>query len=466
MRYLIVVLMLGMNFVSVAQPESIWQLLANGSIVRWVYSGGDEFNGTQLDESKWMNSFPWGRNYVGYCAQEYMTDGSNITLENGILKLTARRENIYARGVPYESDTYALLDGGPNLRWWSFTSGMIYSKQTYKHGLYEIRFKIPEVKGTWPAFWLFGGHPNEEMDIFECKGESPNSIHWDMHGPEVVEGSPSEPGGWVALNGSLGSGFNNMMGEASPNMSFWYLNGQEFAYWLGNRNYQSNIIASLQIANNDGSGNDCGFEPGPDLGTVFPATFEIDFIRVWTKIDCDQPIVLSNYTQSLTDQTVRTGSTIDLTDFTLPSSQNLSCLALDKVVIHPQTFIQGKYNAKIISECPGPTRAESSNFDESQYGNLQVADSTSLLMNEEPQKTLMYTKIFPNPSNGLITIEFSGKLEETIVIELINSNGISVYKETVSTEKIDIDVSKLPKGVYSLKGTFGDKSISNTVILN
>lgn len=76
---LIVLLMIINNVRS--QPETIWQLLQNGDIIRWAYSGGDEFNGTSLDESKWLNSYPWGRNYSGTCYQEYMTDGQNFQFD-------------------------------------------------------------------------------------------------------------------------------------------------------------------------------------------------------------------------------------------------------------------------------------------------------------------------------------------------------------------------------------------------
>lgn len=278
---------------AISQPEAMWQLLQNGDIIRWVYSFGDEFNGTELDESKWYTCEDgWNREH-GNELQYYLDE--NIILENGILKLIAKRE-------PGNYPVWRF-DGNGNgsivQKYFEYTSGWIQSKMNFKYGLFEIRFKMPVGKGLWPAFWLYGGNPNEEFDIFEYKGETPNKIHYDMHCP----GSAcTNFGGWVTATGNFSDGFNVMMGEWGQNFSFWYLNGSEFAIWLGNLNYQENIRANLAIAC-DG----CPFGPGPDNTTLFPATFEIDYIRVWTRLNCEQTINICNYNQTNTDPTVITG---------------------------------------------------------------------------------------------------------------------------------------------------------------
>jgi hypothetical protein len=75
------------------QPETIWQLLMDGSIIRWAYSGGDEFNGTELDNTKWYTCEDgWNREH-GNELQYYLDN--NIVLDNGILKLIAKEEPGY-----------------------------------------------------------------------------------------------------------------------------------------------------------------------------------------------------------------------------------------------------------------------------------------------------------------------------------------------------------------------------------
>ena len=74
--------------------------------------------------------------------------------------------------------------------------------------------------------------------------------------------------------------------------------------------------------------------------------------------------------------------------------------------------------------------------------------------------------IYPNPTNGKITIEFVGKIDRNIKIELINSNGQTVFsKDNIIEKKLDINISHLPKGIYYLVGTFNEKAISEKIIL-
>src|SRR5690554_5807772 len=183
------------------QPETMWQLLQDGSIIRWAYSGGDEFNGTQLDYSRWDDGYPWGRSLIENQELQYYKPGSdNITLDNGILRLTTKYEPGYYIVEPWRNSTDILSDGKPNNRYFSYTSGMIFSKQKFKYGLFEIQFKPPVGSGLWPAYWLYGGNPNEEFDIFEYKGETPNKIHIDMHCPG---NDCNNFGGWVTATGNF-----------------------------------------------------------------------------------------------------------------------------------------------------------------------------------------------------------------------------------------------------------------------
>jgi hypothetical protein len=105
----------------------------------------------------------------------------------------------------------------------------------------------------------------------------------------------------------------------------------------------------------------------------------------------------------------------------------------------------------------------------SDFPSNTINTNSSLLKGKKAieNRPVLYSKIFPNPSNGKITIEFEGKLDnQNIKIELINLAGQIVFLRDNIVEKIlDIDISHLPKGIYFLKGTFGEKSVSNKIIL-
>lgn len=454
------------------QPETMWQLYMDGSIVRWAYSGGDEFDGNSLDQYKWRNDYPWGRNYSGTCAQEYMTDGLNYSfsynsdIQSNTIKLIAKKEDVFKKGIEYEDDDYLLLDGQPNLRWWHYTSGMLFSKQKYKYGIFEIRFKLPAGKGFFPAFWLFGGNPNEEFDIFEYKGEMPNKVHYDMHCPNCS----SSFGDWVTANGNFSDGFNDMMGEWNPEWSQWVLNGQNFQVWFGNLNYQANIIANFSIA----GPNPCAFSPDPDNTTIFPAEFEIDFIRVWTRLDCEQDQNICNYNQTLEDPTVLTGNQINIggsnCQVSLQSGQSLKLIATNNITINSSFHANygSQFHAKIV-DCPDPGNVKSyvDGFSGLKVENINEIDSIkSLILKQQVNSPVLYTKIFPNPTKDKITIEFAGKVDRNIRIELFNFSGQCVYfKDNITDSKIEIDVSFLRQGVYELKGTFGNNSVSEKIII-
>ncbi len=62
--------------------------------------------------------------------------------------------------------------------------------------------------------------------------------------------------------------------------------------------------------------------------------------------------------------------------------------------------------------------------------------------------------VYPNPNNGIFTVEFGNVLEENVTIKVLNTLGNVVYKaEDVSVQssfKQTIDLSNLHKGLYFL----------------
>lgn len=144
----------------------------------------DEFDGTALNTNIWTYDVGRGAGNDGWGNWElqYYTDrSSNVKVDNGNLVLTAKRENFSNAGNNY-----------------SFTSGRINSenKLMIKHGMVEIKVKLPEVSnGVWPAVWMMGnitpGWPTKgEIDFIEggfadylTKPTPDNmfgsNIHWD-----------------------------------------------------------------------------------------------------------------------------------------------------------------------------------------------------------------------------------------------------------------------------------------------
>jgi beta-glucanase (GH16 family) len=164
----------------------------------------------------------------------------------------------------------------------NYTSGMINSTRKFLYGYYEIRFKAPKDKGMWPAFWLAGGFPNEEIDVFELKGERSGKAHIDIHCPNDCDmiklwyGKKTKWGGWLQLSENLKDGFNVMAVEWQPGYIKFFMNGKSVAIARVNFAVEKTIMANLALPSDNGP-----FHPGPDKSFTLSNDFEIDYIRVW-----------------------------------------------------------------------------------------------------------------------------------------------------------------------------------------
>lgn len=132
----------------------------------------DEFDYTGLpDSTKW----DYETGYIRNSELQYYTAlrPENARVENGLLILEARRDS-------------ALLDG--EIRPITSASLTTASRQTWTYGRFEIRAKVPNALGTWPAAWMLGARIDEqgwplcgEIDIMEHVGYQPDTFHFNIH---------------------------------------------------------------------------------------------------------------------------------------------------------------------------------------------------------------------------------------------------------------------------------------------
>lgn len=268
------------------QSQIKWQINRD-SIVTWYYNDGDEFNTQTLDDKKWKYWYGWSRSIYSHKEQEYYTDGKNHTLKDGHLNLYAKKEKVENRMIDWQSDTTSLyrdkINIGQNKRVFEYTSGMIQSQKPYKYGYFEIKFKTPPEKGFWPAFWLYGGTPNEEIDWMELKTEKKNAIHVGRHSQKPEENKyrnyirKKTWGDWVYFKGNLSNEWNIISGEWTPEYLKYYLNGECIAYSKIKLNIEKYLCANLAVPGNDGA-----FKPGPKEDIINSGDFAIDYIRIWS----------------------------------------------------------------------------------------------------------------------------------------------------------------------------------------
>ncbi|WDF56462.1 family 16 glycosylhydrolase [Mucilaginibacter sp. KACC 22063] len=231
----------------------------NPRAVTYTLVWQDEFNGPNIDGSKWNidNGNPNVNN-----EKEYY-QAANATISNGNLVITARKQSM--GGQPYTS---AKLN----------TSG----KFSVKYGRIEARMKLPMVQGTWPAFWMLGtnigtvGWPQcGEIDIMEHVNTSNTilgTMHWNNNG-HVQYGS--------STNTTPGD-YHVYAVEWDANGIRWYVDNT--LYVTGNTANNINNTGAFQlpfyIILNLAVGGDL---PGQTINdSALPTTMSVDYVRVYS----------------------------------------------------------------------------------------------------------------------------------------------------------------------------------------
>ncbi len=139
----------------------------------------DEFDGDSVDDSKWSYDLGdgcqispdlcgWGNNELQY----YTDRTDNAKVDNGTLKITARRETpLYLGQHQYTSSRMVTKNKGD-----------------WRYGRIDVRAKLPVGQGMWPAIWMlptdnvYGGWPRSgEIDIMENIGSEPNRVFGTLH---------------------------------------------------------------------------------------------------------------------------------------------------------------------------------------------------------------------------------------------------------------------------------------------
>lgn len=269
-----------------AISQQLWQINKD-TVITWYYQDGDEFNDSTLNTDIWKYWYGWARTIFSQKEQQYYTDGKNLELKDGRLNIFAIREKTTARVVDWNPDNDTIKENGKfdglNKRSFNYTSGMIQTKRDYLYGYFEIKFKMQKAKGYWPAFWLYGGTPNEEIDWMELKTEKPNAIHVGRHSQKSEENRIRNYirkklwGDWVYFKGNLTDGDNIISGEWTPTYLKYYLNGECIAYTKLNLHTPKVLCANLAVPSSHGP-----YHPGPDTSIINSGNYEIDYIRTWT----------------------------------------------------------------------------------------------------------------------------------------------------------------------------------------
>ncbi len=249
----------------------------------WRCTFSDDFNGTTLDSSKWV---PQRTDYSGYTSGPtacFVDSPNNISVSDGTLKLTARKEDA----------PFTCADGTPASFRTQYTSGMVstYGRFSQAYGRFEVRAKISSasVPGLHTAFWLwpddtskYGGWPQSgEIDFAELYSEySDRAIPYIHYNPATPDPNVS------AYNCVIGNpaDFHTYAVEWTTTQIKVIYDGRTCLVDNWNpaaplskpapfdQPFMLALTQALGVASNQ-------FDPAT---TPLPATTTVDYVRVWT----------------------------------------------------------------------------------------------------------------------------------------------------------------------------------------
>lgn len=234
----------------------------------------DEFEYTGLpDPAKWgydVGGHGWGNNELQYYTEERE---ENARVEDGKLVITAIRENIQGR----EYSSARIVSRG---------------KGDFLYGRFEIRAKLPAGRGTWPAIWMlptdweYGNWPSSgEIDIMEHVGYDPNNVLMSVHTEAYNHMIGTQKSGGKNVPTAIDS-FHVYRIDWTPYAIRGFIDGEQiFTFVNEGKGYKTwPFDKKFHLLMNLAVGGNWGGAQGIDE-TIFPARFEIDYVRVYRMIE-------------------------------------------------------------------------------------------------------------------------------------------------------------------------------------
>ena len=226
----------------------------------------------QPNPSIWGYEIGTGENGWGNQELQYYTDRSdNVTVQNGVLLITAREES-------FEGSAY--------------TSARLITKDKFeqRYGRFEARIRLPYGQGIWPAFWMLGADIDEnpwpgagEIDIMEYRGQEPTVLIGSMHGPGYSAGEAISKE-YELTNDRFDTGFHIFGIEWGPEYVNFYVDDVLYNQiapedvpgpWVFNKPFY--ILMNVAVGGT--------FVGSPDEETVFPQTMLVDYVRVYKELE-------------------------------------------------------------------------------------------------------------------------------------------------------------------------------------
>lgn len=234
----------------------------------WQLVWADEFDVDGLpDPVRWNYEEGFIRNQE---AQYYTRErAENARVAEGMLIIEAHRE-------PYEGAEYTSA---------SLTTR---DRMDWLYGRIEVRAKLPQGRGVWPAIWMLGSNIDEvgwpacgEIDIMEYVGFDPGRVHGNVHTEAFNHVLGTNLGASIDLSAPH-EGFHIYAVEWYPDRIDFFVDDEKYFTFEnsggGNAEWPFDephfLIINLAI------GGAWGGQQGIDDAN-FPQQYAIDYVRVY-----------------------------------------------------------------------------------------------------------------------------------------------------------------------------------------
>ncbi|MBE6412176.1 MAG: glycosyl hydrolase family protein [Opitutales bacterium] len=265
---------------------------------KWKLVWHDEFNGKEIDKTKWMcrESF-WGQDFPAFA---HNFEGVEMTGKTVRLHLLRKGNDFCSPHLQTGSLTYDLPKDSKGF--WPF--GKLRKPLfMHKYGYYEIRCKQPKSGGWHSAFWLQAPGIGSNPDPSICGVETDIMENYRQHKDGKIVGG----NGWGGY-GRDSKWFGHFAWHYEADKDGWCYYGVDWSpkgytfYANGKKigeqnapvsNIEQFVLVSTEPAGYRRVGNDGGLSAGrrtwgkPDpklFEAVLPDFFEVDFVRVYDEV--------------------------------------------------------------------------------------------------------------------------------------------------------------------------------------
>lgn len=230
----------------------------------------DEFDYEGLPNSeKWVydvGDHGWGNNELQFYTEN---EPLNARVEQGLLIIEAHQDSSYEKGY----SSARLLTRG---------------KAAWKYGYIEVKAKLPEGVGTWPAIWMlpeenkYGGWPKSgEIDIMEHVGYDQGIIHGTVHTEAFNHTKGTQKGKQINVP-DCSEAFHVYAVNWLEDKIDFYLDGEKYHTFENTGNgweewpfdHPFHLILNIAVGGNWGGSQ--GIDPN-----IWPQRMEIDYVRVY-----------------------------------------------------------------------------------------------------------------------------------------------------------------------------------------